>query len=137
MHWRDIPFHPPTPTLRRFGFIAAVLLLTVGSWQLWHDRGLIGGVLVGLALPFAALAFARPVWLRPVYVGLMILTFPLNWIVSHVMLAVIFYCLFTPVALLFRLLGRDVLGRHAGAARDSYWTPKAQPEGVRSYFRQS
>ena len=56
---------------------------------------------------------------------------------THVMLAVIFYCLFTPVAVLFKLLGRDVLGRRLQPAQETYWATKPQAKDVRSYFRQS
>jgi hypothetical protein len=137
MHWKDIPFDATPTMLRRFGAVGSLLVLLAAAWQFWHDRWLIGGALLGVSLLFAVFVLLWPRALRPVFVGMMVATFPINWVVSHLVLAVIFYCVFTPVALLFRLVGRDVLARHAGAARDSYWSPKAGAEGVRSYFRQS
>ena len=53
------------------------------------------------------------------------------------MLAVLFYGLFTPVALLFRLIGRDALSLRRRAGTASYWKPKPAAPAVRSYFRQS
>ncbi len=49
--------------------------------------------------------------MRWVYIGWMILAFPIGWTVSQVMLAVMFFGLFTPIGLVFRLIGRDPLHR--------------------------
>ena len=41
----------------------------------------------------------------------MVLAFPIGWTVSQVMLAMMFFGLFTPIGLVFRLIGRDPLHR--------------------------
>ena len=46
-----------------------------------------------------------------IYVGWMILAFPIGWTISQVILVVMFFGLFTPIGLIFRLLGRDPLHR--------------------------
>ena len=60
----------------------------------------IGGCIgvAGLLLPWT---------IRPLFVGLMVLTAPIGWAVSQVFLAVVFFGVFTPIAMVFRLLGRD------------------------------
>jgi hypothetical protein len=77
-----------------------------------------------------------PATIRWIYVGCMIAAFPVGWVVSQVMLAVLFYVMITPVALLFRWRGRDSLHRAPARGRASYWTEKSQPEDLRRYFRQ-
>jgi hypothetical protein len=57
-------------------------------------------------------------------------------VVSHVILALIFYGLFTPLAALFRLLGRDPLHRKPRRGIDSYFVPKTTPVDSASYLRQ-
>jgi len=47
-----------------------------------------------------------------------------------------FYGVFTPVALVFRLIGRDALSRRRRPDLDSYWQPKPPAAGPRSYFKQ-
>jgi len=47
-----------------------------------------------------------------------------------------YYGIITPVALFFRIRGRDLLRRKPTAAPTSFWLPKETPEDVRSYFRQ-
>ena len=137
MRWSDIPFDPSRATLRQF---AGLWLAFFGGLALW--QALVQGH-TGLASLFAVLALTigpmgltRPEWLRPIYVGWMVLAFPIGWTVSQVMLALMFYGLFTPIGLLFRLLGRDALQRTRRPEVESYWTPKPAPAGPKSYFRQ-
>ena len=137
MRWSDIPFHPSRATLRQF---AGLWLVFFGGLALW--QGLVRGQ-TGLATLWAVLALTigplgliRPGWIRPIYVGWMVLAFPIGWTVSQVMLALMFYGLFTPIGLLFRLLGRDALHRTRRPEVESYWTPKPAPAGPKSYFRQ-
>jgi hypothetical protein len=137
MRWSDLPLRPPLPTLRRFGVIGLVILTALAGWQFYRERWTLGASLQAAGLVLGALALAYPRALRPVFVGMMIVGFPINWVVSHVMLAVIFYCVFTPLALLFRLIGRDVLARRFRPGQETYWTDKPAADGVRSYFRQS
>ena len=66
----------------------------------------------------------------------MVLAFPIGWVVSQVMLLLMFYLIITPVSLFFRIQGRDALARKPAPNRASFWQPKQTPEDVRSYFRQ-
>ena len=137
MQWSDISFRPPAKTLRQF---AGLWLAFFGGLALW--QGLVRGqtglatLLAVLALTIGPLGLIRPGWIRPIYVGWMVLAFPIGWTVSQVMLALMFYGLFTPIGLLFRLLGRDALHRTRRPEVESYWTPKPAPAGPKSYFRQ-
>ena len=47
-----------------------------------------------------------------------------------------FYGLFTPIGLVFRLIGRDPLQRARRPGSESYWTPKPAPADLRRYFKQ-
>ena len=66
----------------------------------------------------------------------MVLAFPIGWTVSLLLLALVYYAVFTPIAVVFRLIGRDalVLRRQPDAA--SYWREHEAPADVRRYFRQ-
>jgi hypothetical protein len=94
-------------------------------------------VLAGLALTFGPAGLVRPAFIRPLFALLVTLTHPIGWVISHVFLAVLFYGVFTPFGVLFRLLGRDVLRRRRQPDRRSYWVAWQAPADVRSYFRQS
>jgi hypothetical protein len=72
----------------------------------------------------------------PVFTGWMILAFPIGWTVSRLTAALLFYGLFTPLGLFFRLTGRDVLTRRHRPDRSTYWQPKPVASDVRRYFHQ-
>jgi hypothetical protein len=75
--------------------------------------------------------------LKHVFVGLSLITLPIGLLVSEIVLLLSFFGLFLPVALAFRLLGRDALQRRLEPAAASYWQRKPTPAGVASYLRQS
>jgi hypothetical protein len=66
----------------------------------------------------------------------MILAFPIGWTVSNLVLVLVFFGLFTPVALVFRLLGRDALQRRFQPEQDTYWTARPETTEPVRYFRQ-
>jgi hypothetical protein len=96
---------------------------------------LIGG-LVAIGAMLTALAFWIPAAVRPVYIAVILITFPIGLIISELILLLVWLILFTPLAVIFRLIGRDALDRRFDKSSDTYWRPKRQPE-VESYFHQS
>ncbi len=137
MQWSDIPRDPPDRQLRLF---AAILVLALVAVQIWYAQALWEQPFLWLACEavtwYGLLGLVRPRLLRPVFVGWMIAVFPIGWLVSHVLLAIVFFGVFTPLGLLFRLMGRDVLQRRRQAKQETYWQPKPAPAGLQSYFRQ-
>jgi hypothetical protein len=137
MRWSDIQFEPTQKTLRQF---AALWLAFFGALALWHGlaRGrIIIGIGLGLlALVVGLLGLARPSWMRFVYVGWMVAAFPVGWTISQVMLAVMYFGLFAPIGLMFRLLGRDSLHLARRLEVKTYWIPKPAPIDLARYFRQ-
>jgi hypothetical protein len=51
-------------------------------------------------------------------------------------LAVVYYVIVTPLALIARLLGRDRLSLRRKAGDQTAWTPLAESQDVHRYFRQ-
>jgi hypothetical protein len=137
MRWSDIPFDPPARTLRGFAAISCLILAGLAVWEGLHRHR------PGAALACAVLAaivgvvgLLAPARMRPIYVGMMVATFPIGWLVSNVLLLVLFVCLFTPLAWIFRLTGRDALDIRRPRGDATGWVPKAAARDLRSYFRQ-
>ena len=135
MRWQDVPFSPPTRTLRWFAALWLMFSAALGChhWRqgpgplAWASLALGGVGLVGLC---------KPPLLRPVFVGAMVLTFPIGWLTSHAVLAALYYGLLTPLGLTFRLIGRDNLGLRFEPETPSYWEEKPAVHHARRYFRQ-
>jgi hypothetical protein len=137
MRWSDINRSPTPATLRQFALLWLLFFLGLAAWYYFGlDRQLVGMILALLALTVGLAGLAQPAWVRWVFVGWLMLTFPIGWTVSQLVLLLLFFGLFTPLALLFRITGRDPLGRK-GRSQDSLWQPKPPPADVHSYFRQS
>jgi peptidoglycan biosynthesis protein MviN/MurJ (putative lipid II flippase) len=137
MTWSDIPFRPANKALRQFAAAWLVFFLVLGAHQyLARRHPTVGLTLLGLALVIGLLGLIKPQAVRWVFVTWMVAAFPIGWLISLLMLLLMFYCVMTPVALVFRLRRRDLLRRKGAPAGSTFWLPKHTPQDVRSYFRQ-
>src|SRR5215210_5034745 len=88
----------------------------------------------------AALTFvylAVPGWRWPIFIGWMYATYPMGWILSHVVLLIVFFLVIVPFGLVVRLARRDPLARRVDRTAETYWVRRSGPSDVRRYFRQS
>ena len=83
-----------------------------------------------------AIGALRVAFIRPVYLIWMYAAFPIGWVVSHVVLGVIFFGLFTVVGGIMRILGYDPLRRRADRSAATYWVPLEPVRDKSNYFRQ-
>jgi hypothetical protein len=137
MQWSDIQFRPPVKTLRQFAGLWLACFGGLAAWEgLARGHTALAAAFAALALTVGPLGLIRPQLVRPIYVAWMILAFPIGWTISQVIVALVFYGLFTPIALVFRLIGRDPLHRARRPGLETYWTPKPTATDPRRYFRQ-
>lgn len=137
MRWSDINFRPQAKTLRQFAVLWTAFLSVLAGWQwLAHGRATSAMVLLFAGLGVGAFGLARPAGIRWLFVGLTVATFPIGWLISWLFFAALFYFVFSPLALIFRLVGRDALYRRVDKDAKSYWVEKPKAPDVRRYFRQ-
>lgn len=111
--------------------------------------GLIGGVvwwrfqaeqaaytLWGVAAVVAAVYYLVPALRRPIYLGWLYAAFPIGWVVSHLVMGLIYYLVFTPIALVFRVIGRDALQRRIDKGAKTYWVEHRTGGDPTRYFKQ-
>lgn len=141
----EINWRPGDRQLRQFGLISLLALPFLGWWFSGRP-GLSGwtpgqqlaiAILAGIGLTLGGVGLVRPQRLRYVFLAAMIIALPIGLVISELILLLIYFGLFTPMSLFFRLIGRDALQRRMDRQATTYWTPKAQPSNVESYFRQS
>lgn len=77
-----------------------------------------------------------PSSIRLLFITALSVTAPIGHVVTYALLAALYYLLFTPIAILFRLLGRDALARRETTA-DTYWVEREQSSDPRRYFHQA
>jgi hypothetical protein len=134
----EINWRPKRKELRNFGIIA-LIASTVISLLLYIIKGLgfhwilvISGI--GFAIFLSSLISAKLT--RIIYLGLTLITLPIGWIVSVILLATFYFLIITPLALVFRFIGRDPLCRKFDSATDSYWLMYRPPDTNDRYFHQ-
>lgn len=88
-----------------------------------------------LAILGRVVGLIRPDWLKPVFLGLTLATWPIGWVVSRLALGFLYFLIFTPIALIFRLIGRDALQRSADTEVKTYWEPYRPHRELERYLR--
>ena len=112
------------PALRRFGLAVGgvfVLLGAVGAWRSgWDPSPLATGLLVGGGL-LMSLGLLVPVVLGPVFRVWMTGALAMGFVMTRVILTLALVVVFTPVALIFRIIRRDPLHRRPDPDAATYW----------------
>ena len=107
----------------------SVLVAGLSPWAtasvLW-----IAGVLLSGAV------WAVPAVARRFFLGWMFAAEPIGWTLSHAILAIVFYGVITPIGVVMRCLGRDLLQRRWEPDAATYWQRRKPITDVKRYFRQ-
>jgi hypothetical protein len=128
---------PGRPELAVFAAVLPGTFALLG-YIVGHRLGFIGvrdGLWVAGAVLTAAY-WAAPRLRRPLYVGMSRAVYPIGWLMSHIILLVVFLLVVTPVALLARMLGHDPMQRRFDSSAQSYWVPHRPAGDPRRYFQQ-
>ena len=131
----SINWRPTSRQLLQFGLTCLVVLPAIGWW--WGASWLVLAALIAVGAGLVIAAAFCPAVVRPVFVALSLLAFPLGIVIGEAILLLIYYGVFFPFAVVFRLLGRDALERRIDREAKTYWRTKKQPRDVASYYRQS
>jgi hypothetical protein len=117
----------PPSELRKFAWILAALILLFGAIVLpWRWDLDSRPVSIGIAAILAAWGGLAPATLRGVYSGWLTLGHALGWVNSRIILALLFFGIVTPTALILKLLGKDPMKRKLGTTAGSYRTERGE-----------
>lgn len=130
----EINLQPSNRQLRQFGLLSLVLIPLI-AW-LWTANLTVLAWATGAGLILCGLGLWRPTFLKPVFLSLIILTLPIGLVVGELAMLLIYFGLFLPMAIVFRIMGRDTLQRKPTPEKNTFWQPRPRPAGSRSYFRQ-
>ena len=106
--------------LRKFAITVTVVLAVIGVVLLWKNRAGYQYLWI-VAVLLIVCDWAVPAILKPLYFVWMAFAALLGWIMTRVILGILFYIIFTPIGVIGRLLGKRFLDLRWKAAADSYW----------------
>lgn len=119
---------PKSPSdLRTFGLVMAGAFGLIGGVLWWKDVAAAPYVL-GVAAFFGIAGLVVPRLLGPIEWAWMKLALVLSAIMTRVILTLAFFLIITPIGLLLRLMGKDLLQTTLDPEQPSYWTP-VEPDG--------
>lgn len=102
-------------------------LAIIGAFLFWKDRPA-APYFIGLAVFFLVSGLVIPVILMPIEKAWMALAKALSIVVTFILLTLTFIIVITPMGLLLRLIGKDLLQLRFKSNPRSYWI-KVDPEG--------
>jgi hypothetical protein len=118
---------PVLPSDRSFGWtFTGFFTLVALFFQPW---------MLALAAATALVTVIRSHWLAPFNRAWMKFGMLLHHVVSPVVLGLIYFGVFTPVALVMRAFGRDAMCRRFEPAQPSYWVRRDPPGPADNSFR--
>ena len=123
------------PSNRKFGFFFTFVFAVVAAYFYYSANLSWAYVFIAKALIFLLITLVKSDALLPLNKLWMRFGLLLGMVVSPIVLGVIFFGLFTPIAMLMRLSGRDEL-RLKYAQKESHWISRGEPIKSESFKRQ-
>ena len=126
--------------LRKFGITFFVVLLHISLIPLYKGNMATFWKVFGVADAFLLTGLIIPGVLKYIYIAWMKFGLVMNFIVTRIIFGIMYYLVFTPISVFFKIIGRDELDerwdKEAKSAEgdSSYWVKKPSIEDVKDYF---
>ena len=106
--------------LKEFGFTIGAVLLALGLIAAWRGKTS-SPYLITAGILFAAFAAIAPGALKPLQKAWMAFAAVMGFFMSRVILCILFYGVVTPIGLILKAFGKDMLDEKIEKGRASYW----------------
>lgn len=123
---------------RKFGLVMAAAIVVLGLLRYaLHGFSQFPLWFFVVAAIFAGFGLLWPRGLKPVFIGWIKFALVLNWIVTHLLLTIVYFLIIVPMGIVMRLFSEDPLKRKWLPKNESYWEmPEEQPEDFERYRNQ-
>jgi hypothetical protein len=134
----ELKRNPTAREVRQFalGWLPAFCLALAAIAYYRYDAPRAAMAWAGVAAASIVLGLLWPRSMGAVFVAWMWAAWPIGWVVSHVLMGIIYFLVITPIGLAMRMLGRDPLQQRFDRQAETYWTPRSRDVDPASYFRQ-
>ncbi|HJT27539.1 MAG TPA: SxtJ family membrane protein [Pyrinomonadaceae bacterium] len=134
--FQHVKWNPDAGELRRFAIAMLIGFFVLGALSAWKTKGIGTGSIalwsIGVVLAVAAFV---PKLGRIAYLAVYLPTSIIGYVVSNVMLALMFFLVITPLGFVLKLTGKDILQQRR-QKRETQWTPVKETKNEDSYYRQ-
>ena len=121
--------------LGKFGITIGIILMIIAGFLFWNEKESFQ-IFLKVGTILFVLGIAIPVILKPIYWIWMIFATILGWIMTRVILSILFYAVITPIGLISRLFGKQFLELRWDKSKGSYWNYSSSKTERDSYEKQ-
>ncbi len=118
--------------IKSFGITIGIVLFVISGLLIYYDKDAYQLIAI-IASIFIGLGFILPILLKPIYFAWMTFAAVLGWIMTRLILSIVFYFILTPIGLLTRMLGEDFLALKK-LPSDSYWNQRDSSEELNQNY---
>lgn len=118
-------------SIKKFGLVVGGVFAVLGVLLIWKDvwqSTRIVFLVVGVLLFVGGLARSKSEEMKIVYRLWMGMAFLLGWIMSRVILFILFYFVLAPIGFIAKLFGKQFLDVKFKSEKTSYWIPKEKKQ---------
>jgi len=135
--FQHVKWRPDAGELRRFAIAMLIGFTVLGALSAWRGKGIgtASIVLWSIGVALAVAAFIPKVG-RIAYLAVYLPTSIIGYIVSNILLALMFLLVITPLGLILKLMGKDLLQRQRPQKERTGWLPVKSTKTEDSYYRQ-
>ena len=121
--------------IRKFGLIIGAVLIAIVMLLIWKEKQSYD-ILMIFGVVLCVTSLILPVILKPFYFVWMTFAVILGWIMTRVILSLVFYGIITPIGLFSRLVGKEFLNLKLNKKENTYWKYRNNDRLITDYEKQ-
>jgi hypothetical protein len=121
--------------LRKFGITIGIVLLIITGFLFWKENESFQ-IFLTIGVVLCVLGIGLPVILKPIYWIWMIFATILGWIMTRVILSLLFYVILTPIGLILRMFGKQFLELKYNNNLNTYWNYRESQTQYNNFEKQ-
>ena len=106
--------------LRKFGIVIGIILMIIAGVLFWKEKESFQ-ILLTIGAVLLILGVTIPAILKPIYWVWMIFATIIGWIMTRVILSLLYYMIFTPIGFIPRLFGKQFIELNWNKTDSTYW----------------
>ena len=114
---------------KSFGILFGIVFLLISLWPLFSSNNLRLWALI-ISLIFFIITFLKPKILKPLNNIWIKFGEILGKVVAPIVMGIVFFVVLTPISLIVRAFGKDLLGLKITDKKNSYWIRRKKDVGT-------
>ncbi len=127
--------NPSRSQLLQFGVAWTLFFGGAAAITAWRESPALAWPLGALAIVLPLVGLVFPSVLRVLFVGLSVVTFPIGFAVSQIVLAAVYFLVLTPIGLVLQWLKPGFFPTTPDKSLPTYWRVRPEPRPAADYFK--